>query len=245
METQLLPISRPRPTATAVMDDHILDNPIWTSLVADHAKFALGDTHARRYDSDIGPLSAVPDISPASLDAMRKLVETTGPVFAAHRFDLPVPQGLRAVVDRRAFQMVFDAEAPSQDTDPRIVTLGHDDAAAMFDLADLTKPGPYGKRTHELGRYWGVKENGQLVAMAGERLRQGNYIEISAVCTHPDNRGQGLGRALSAYACRAILDSGKTPYLHVFQDNTGAIRLYESLGFHRRIELRGLLLERA
>ena len=68
--------------------------------------------------------------------------------------------------------------------------------AAMLALVELTQPGPFAPRTIELGRYLGVHDNGQLVAMAGERCRLPGYREVSAVCTHPDARGRGLADRL-------------------------------------------------
>ena len=51
-------------------------------------------------------------------------------------------------------------------------------------------------RTIEIGRYIGLRDNGRLIAMAGERMHPPGYCEVSAVCTHPDYRGRGLGKQL-------------------------------------------------
>jgi predicted GNAT family acetyltransferase len=70
--------------------------------------------------------------------------------------------------------------------------------------------------------------------MAGERMRQVGFTEVSGVCTHPDARGRGLARMLSAIVAARIADRGETPYLHAYATNTAAIRIYESLGFALR-----------
>jgi predicted GNAT family acetyltransferase len=104
----------------------------------------------------------------------------------------------------------------------------------MLDLTALTKPGPFGPRTHELGYYVGIRDGGKLVAMAGERLKVPGYTEISAVCTHPDHLGKGYAAALMSEIMRSIRARGEKPFLHVRGDNSRAIAIYERLGFHTR-----------
>lgn len=215
------------------MAGHILDNPMWSSLTTSHAGLAEGSGPVRRFPPDIGPMAGTVDDSPESAAALRDCVKATGPVILAAQPDYDVPPGLVAAWDRPVVQMVFDGQVP-EDTDPRIQPLDDDDAPEMLALALLTQPGPFAGRTHVLGQFWGVKQDGQLVAMAGERLRQPGYAEISAICTHPDHRGKGLGKTLCLKVCKAILDRDETPYLHAFQDNETAIRLYEKLGFRQR-----------
>jgi predicted GNAT family acetyltransferase len=123
--------------------------------------------------------------------------------------------------------------------------LGDADAPEMLALATLTRPGPFKLHTHRLGRFLGVRENGQLIAMAGERTRSGAFIEVSAVCTHPDYRGRGLGAALIRAVCDRILGEQKTPYLHSYANNEVAIGLYRSLGFGVRTEVQHCVWARA
>jgi predicted GNAT family acetyltransferase len=112
--------------------------------------------------------------------------------------------------------------------------LGIQDSSEMIELTSLTKPGPFGTRTHELGNYLGIRREGKLVAMAGERLKVPGYTEVSAVCTHPDHTGNGYARVLMMEIVRRIRDRGETPFLHVRGDNARAIDLYKLLGFHER-----------
>lgn len=218
------------------MTDHPIDHPVWTCLTTDHAKFAIGDGPLRRYISDVSLIGAIQDTTPKSLDALRDSVLTHGPIALASPFDIPVPQGLALSWKRGAVQMTFDGETPAKVTGWNIAPLSDDDAPEMLALALLTRPGPFAKRTHELGQFWGVRENGKLIGMAGERFRQPGFAEISGICTHPDARGRGLGIALSNHVTRAVIERGETPYLHAFADNDAAIRLYQRLGYRLRID---------
>ena len=101
---------------------------------------------------------------------------------------------------------------------------------------------PFGKRTHELGYYVGIRDKGKLVAMAGERLKVPGYTEVSAVCTHPDHVGKGYARVLTNEVMRRIRDRGEKPFLHVRTANTRAVQIYEKLGFRSRVELHYAIL---
>ena len=104
----------------------------------------------------------------------------------------------------------------------------------MLALVERTRPGPFLPRTIELGTYLGVRDDGVLVAMAGERLHPPGWTEISAVCTDPAARGRGLATRLVRALVHGIRARGEQPFLHAAADNP-AIGLYESLGFrHRR-----------
>ena len=126
--------------------------------------------------------------------------------------------------------------SPATDT-TEIAALGKEHVPQMLSLTKLTNPGPFSERTIEFGNYTGIFNSGELVAMAGQRLHPFNYIEISAVCTHPDHAGKGYGKALVAGQAKQILSAGSIPFLHTRTDNTTAIRLYERLGFTVRSEV--------
>ena len=108
--------------------------------------------------------------------------------------------------------------------------------AQALELAALTRPGPFGPRTIELGEYFGCFEGERLVAMAGERMHAGTLREISGVCTHPDFQGRGLARRLMAKLVRRQMQRGETPFLHVMRGNARARRLYARMGFRARRE---------
>jgi predicted GNAT family acetyltransferase len=129
--------------------------------------------------------------------------------------------------------------------DQEAVQLGHEDVPEMLDLVGRTRPGPFLPRTVELGSYLGIRRNGALVAMAGERMHPPGYTEISAVCTDPDARGSGLASRLMRAVAYGIRARGETPILHAASTNDTAIRLYEKLGFAVRREFEFVGLERA
>ena len=131
-------------------------------------------------------------------------------------------------------QMIYAASSPTLQpatADPSMRLLTPSDVPAMVELAKLTEPGPFRNRTHELGVFFGIFEDGRLVSMAGQRMRVPGFVEVSAVCTHPDARGRGYARTLMSAVMTNILNNGGIPFLHSFADNHAAIRVYEALGF--------------
>jgi predicted GNAT family acetyltransferase len=126
------------------------------------------------------------------------------------------------------------ANPSSSENTPALVELGTQDSPEMIELTALTKPGPFGPRTHELGTYLGIRLQGKLVAMAGERLKVPGHTEVSAVCTHPEHTGKGYAAVLMAEVMRRIRKRGETPFLHVRADNERAIKIYKRLGFRER-----------
>jgi ribosomal protein S18 acetylase RimI-like enzyme len=224
-------------------DFTLLDNPIWNALLSEHAHLALGDGPARRYPPAIGPLSGMADTTAASYDALRVLAGPGGVVALFLEQPPSPPPGWTLVRDGLMRQMIYWGP---ENPDPgefaagaEIVQLTAADAPAMLELATLTEPGPFHERTMELGTFFGIWSSGRLVAMAGERLRQPHFVEVSAVCTHPDARGRGFGAALTATVANHIRQNGKTPILHLFAANQQAFRVYEKIGFsvRRTLEL--------
>ena len=114
----------------------------------------------------------------------------------------------------------------------------------MLELAMLTKPGPFTLKALSLGGFWGIRENGRLIAMAGERLKQDGLTELSGVCSHPDLRGKGLGRLMTLYLAGKIFAEGEQPFLHTYATNSVAIGLYESIGFKLRTRMNVAVIER-
>lgn len=218
------------------MSAHVLDRPVWTALAGRQAAVSVGGARARRFAPEIGPLAAARDDDEESLAALAALVPEAGTLLLLQAGAIVLPPSLVATTTATAMQMVLSTlDGITRDTrDPRIVPLGPEDAQAMHALAALTKPGPFAPRTSSLGDFFGVKQDGVLCAMAGERMKQPGFVEVSAVCTHPDARGRGLARALSAHVVQRIVERGETPYLHAYASNAAAIGLYESLGFRQR-----------
>lgn len=212
---------------------HPLDRPAWTALASTHAAFAEGGSLARRYRPSIVPFAAAADGSPEALAALAALVAPGESVVLAEAEPLPLPPGLEAASVAEAVQMLAEEPAAAV-ADPRITQLAEPDAVEMLSLATLTRPGPFTLEAMRLGRFWGVRIDGRLAAMAGERMRQPGFGELSGVATHPDFRGRGLARLLSLHVAALIRARGDTPYLHAYAANTAAIALYRSIGFALR-----------
>jgi predicted GNAT family acetyltransferase len=231
------------PKKTLPTLDHArLDDPIWSALTSDHARFAVGTPRATRYPADIGPLAAFSEDAPGAGLELRNLVDPSGPIVLFGPHVITPPSGLD--VERRVtmHQMVATQVPRHATGDASILPLGTADADDMLRLALLTKPGPFAPRTHELGRFVGIRVNGDLVAMAGERLRFTPYVEISAVCVHPEHRHHGYARRLLIAVVERAMREGLVPFLHVVTDNTGAVALYRQLHFEARRQLYATIL---
>jgi predicted GNAT family acetyltransferase len=211
---------------------HPLDNPARAALLGPQAYLAERCGVALRYPADVSPFVALPDQpGPDAWHDLAKLTRPAGIVSTAAVAVEPAP-GWRVVMRIDAVQLVADQVAGAHDADA--VSLGPADVPEMLDLAARTRPGPFLSRTIEFGEYLGIRRGGVLAAMAGERLRPPGWTEISAVCTAPEFRGQGLATRLTMAVTAAIRDRGETPFLHAAAENVGAIRLYRSLGFRLR-----------
>ena len=216
----------------AVLDPALvrqLDNPVWSCLTTRHAHLALGNALARRYPVDISPIAGLPNAGAANIAALEALVDvgdtmaTPGPYVPSCRRTgrccCPAPDDPhgRATLPGRRRCFAWPEDVPE-----------------MLALVELTQPGPFRPRTIELGRFLGIRENGKLVAMAGERMWIGDCHEVSGVCTHPGVQGRGYAKALMARVINRMLRSGETPFLHVESPNVRAIAVYRALGFVTR-----------
>lgn len=223
------------------MTRHPLDRPVWSALTTRQRDLSIGGVLARRYDPDIGPFAAVAVDDDEHLAALSRLVADHGPVALLQRGAIPRPPGTRPTLEADGVQLVLDRLAGVPAT-VGFESLDADDAPEMLALAKLTEPGPFEPRTHELGGFLGVKVDGRLVAMAGERMKPEGFTEVSGVCTHPDHRGRGYAAMLSTAVAERILARGETPFLHAFTTNDAAIALYERLGFRLRTAVEVLVL---
>ncbi|MFD1696429.1 GNAT family N-acetyltransferase [Roseibium aestuarii] len=247
---EALPLSqRPKIAAPQETAAHPLDAPVWQALVSRLDRLALGGRLARRFDPQVSPFAASLDDTSEALAALAALVSSHHPedrIFLMQARPCTVPAGLETELTAEGVQMV--KTRPAEGLPPcenEILPLSAADAPEMLALAELTKPGPFRLRTPEMGRFWGVRIDGRLAAMAGQRLSLPGFTEISGVCTHPDFRGRGLAASLSDFVAQRILERGDTPFLHAWADNDGAIRLYRRLGFDLRASMHVAVLRRA
>jgi ribosomal protein S18 acetylase RimI-like enzyme len=212
---------------------HPLDNPVFASLSGPHARFAERRGNVLRYPVDVSPFLAMPDEPGAADWADAAGLAGPGDVLALAGVRAAPPAGWEILAAGEGVQMTGDDLAVA--ADPEAVVLGAGDVPDMLDLTDRAKPGPFLPRTFELGTYLGIRRDGKLVAMAGERLHPAGWTEISAVCTDEAWRGRGLGTRLVRAVGAGIRARGEIPFLHAAAANVSAIRLYEQLGFRHRL----------
>jgi predicted GNAT family acetyltransferase len=221
---------------------HDLDRPVWASLTTVHAPLSEGNERARRFLRDVNLFASARDDGEDAQAALGALVLPGERIYLLQVPSLVVPSQLRTLKVAGGVQMIATRTLTEDAQDAVLLTDA--DGPEMLALATLTEPGPFLARTHHMGRFLGIRSAGRLVAMAGERLRFPGFTEVSGVCTHPDFRGQGLARRLSAAVVAAIQRRGERAFLHAWATNAPAIALYRGLGFELRAEVNVAVLAR-
>ena len=215
--------------------EHVLDNPVWHALVGPHCAHAVGRGSARHYLRDMAPFSAILEPSDSAYADLAVDLPPSMEVRLFRPHEEPLPAGWQQLDCFPMLQMCASM-MPRQLSEVGTL-LSEADSRAMVDLVAIAKPGPFGPRTPLLGRYLGVRDGDRLLAMAGERMRLPGYVELSAICVHPEARGRGYAAELTLRLMRMAFDRGEVPFLHVRPDNAGAVALYRKLGFETRREL--------
>ena len=220
-----------------------LDYPVWTALTTRQSELAEGGALARRYPVAVAPFAALADPSAESFAALGALLSPSDIAVLFTPDAVTPPATFKILLAETGEQMMgTPAETPARGVES--VRLGVEDVPDMMELTALTKPGPFSLRTHELGTFLGIRVDGQLAAMAGERMKPGNYTEITAVCVHPDHRGRRFGQMLLSAVSRQIVARGEIPFLHVFSSNASAIALYRRQGMEIRRRLHVTVLQK-
>jgi ribosomal protein S18 acetylase RimI-like enzyme len=217
----------------------VLDNAIWHTLTGRHAAYACGTGAVRRYANGFSPMLGFADPECPRLDQLAPHC-VPGEHLYCSGWPGVTSAGWSIVAESTMFQLVWQGGIPEVNGELPAIRLGPQHASQALELASLTRPGPFGLRTPELGEYFGYFDGSRLVAMAGERLHAGVFREISGVCTHPDYQGRGMARRLMMLLIRRQLQRGETPFLHVISENASAHDLYQRMGFvdHRESVVR-------
>jgi len=224
---------------------HPLDNVIWKALTTRQAEFAESFGEARRFIPEISPLGGFCEPTLEGYESLAGLLGRRATVGFFLEMPYQEPAGWTLIAGAPMPEMVYEGandaiSRSSPGSDPEIVELSAADSPDMMALTALTKPGPFSQRTHELGTYLGIRFDGKLIAMAGERLKVPSYTEVSAICTHPEHTRHGYARILTTEVMRRIVSRGETPFLHVRRDNV----LYQRLGFRQRVLLHFAVLRK-
>lgn len=216
---------------------HVLDNPLFNALLTGCKHFAGGTDNEKYFPQKVSPFAGTRDFNPASIATLYDLLPNERVIVFITAQQSESLSPWKIIHQSKVYQMLGDSILPHNTSHAEIVPLTTADVPQMLSLTKLTNPGPFEERTIEFGEYSGIFNNGQLVAMAGQRLHVDDYMEVSAVCTHPDHLGKGYARTLILHTIKQIEEMGKIPFLHVRTDNTRAIEVYKSMGFTIRQEL--------
>jgi ribosomal protein S18 acetylase RimI-like enzyme len=208
-----------------------LDNPVWHALTTRHAHLAEGNPPVLRYPAEVSPFAALQ--TPDALEHLIDVIPEGGNALLWAGDTLSAPPGLERLTAFPVMQLVAEDFRPTDVTE-EIQHLTAADVPDILELTALTRPGPFSTRTIEKGDFVGIRDNGQLIAMAGERMCLPGYTEITAICVHPAYQGRGLARKLISVMGRKIVAEGRIPFLHSLPDNGSALRAYAATGFTPR-----------
>lgn len=212
----------------------ILDNPIWHALSTGNRQMAFGNEKTLYIKRDVGFFAGLQSNSEGELVALHQLVPSGETFYLFIPGEISIPAEWQIVKCREILQMIYPLKKAINNSKEDIIPLSDKDIPAMIELTTLTNPGPFLSRSIDYGNYEGVFKDEQLIAMAGQRLHPDPFVEVSAVCTHPAHTGNGYAARLIISQLNHIIEQSKIPFLHVYPDNSSAIKLYEKLGFEVR-----------
>jgi len=225
--------------------DHVLDNPAWNAHVSGNKQLSNGNEFVRYFNENVAPFVGLKENSTEDFQILNELIPQDRVVVFISTLEMQIPAEWKNLQYLNILQMVYDQpELPAAvEIEPMLLEEKH--IPEMLALTKLTNPGPFFERTIDFGHYYGVFEDGKLVAMAGQRMNPSPYAEISAVCTHPDYLGRGYAKQLLLYHIHRIKSASEIPFLHVRRNNERAVKVYEHTGFITRKELHFYVLQKA
>ncbi|MFV5686101.1 GNAT family N-acetyltransferase [Flavobacterium sp. GB2R13] len=214
-----------------IQDDKKLDNPVWFSLSETHQSFAVDYGSVKFYHPDYCPFGGFEkgNATEKSIDEYSAMVDN----FFIVGEKPELSNLLKLNKELVCLQIIVYNPIDILINDP-IIILTDEHIDALYELVNLVQPGYFKKKTALLGNYYGIFKKDELVAVTGERMQMNDFIEVSAVVTHPNHTGKGYAKQLVAHTVNEVLNQNKIPFLHVIEDNNGAIQLYEKLGFSIR-----------
>lgn len=216
---------------------HVLDNPIYNALKTGNNHLSIHNKAAAYFRRDVAPFAGLAEFSDENFIALQNQIIDKGAYVFFSPDEIKFPEPWKVVKAFQMNQMVYNGPVPEIETS-LVKNLGEEHIPEMTALTQLTAPGPFLQRTIEFGEYTGIFVDGKLVAMAGQRMQPLPYVEISAVCTHPDHLCKGYAGMLLNEQIRRIMAIGKTPFLHVLKENP-SVRVYERVGFTIRKQILG------
>jgi GNAT superfamily N-acetyltransferase len=217
--------------------DHQLDNPVWNALITGNKNLAEGNDQVKYFPAAIAGFVGLKEISRSGFESLFDIIPPGRIIAIVSTRLIEIPDQWKTIAHMRVLQMVSQNPVLPPPDFTKVTPLTTDHVPQMLALTKQTNPGPFFQRTIELGNYYGIFNGEQLVAMAGQRMHPGQYLEISAVCTHPDHHGNGYATTLMHHMAGIIRFQSCIPFLHVLTDNAKAIKLYNSLGFLTRREM--------
>lgn len=220
-----------------------LKNPVWFSLNETHKKFVIDYDGVQFYHPEVCTFGAFTDVSKTK-NAINEYSKLTEKFFLVSGYEMPQIDSNRVVLEKKieGCQMVLEQLADVTLTE-QIITLTEKHSAEIYDLIWLVMPGYYQKKSFEMGEFFGIFKAGKLVSISGQRLQTNDFIEVSAVVTHPNYTRRGYAKQLVAHTTKEILKSNKRPVLHTNKGNS-AIPLYEKLGYKVTRDMNWLLYRR-
>jgi ribosomal protein S18 acetylase RimI-like enzyme len=220
------------------LPEDLFSDPVWHALHSKHRHLAILGDRACRYPRDVAPFAAVAAGDAASMAELRALLEPGEQVWLSGEGYAAAPD-LVLEDTLTCLQLALPRTVDLPATSAAMATLGGENAPEMVALTDVAFPGFFRPRTCDMGAYYGIRVDGVLVSMGGERLMLDGYPEISGICTHPRHRGRGFAESIIRHIVRLHRGAGLVSWMHVVESNERALALYRRMGFvaMRRVTL--------